>query len=164
MNFERLTTGSSAYAAPLLASNNIFYGTTYDGGMHGFGTMYQYDPEGDEYTILHHFQSYQERPGNGSLLEVQSEFGIEDHNMPHPIGLYPNPASEFLYIRVHSNPLETLQLRIYNMIGQSEMEVPFNGNNEQEIRIDISELEEGVYFLQFINGNQVFSSKFVKTE
>ena len=43
--------GAIPYAALTPAGNGLFYGTTYDGGANGVGTIYEFDPSGGGITI-----------------------------------------------------------------------------------------------------------------
>jgi uncharacterized repeat protein (TIGR03803 family) len=57
------TDGSSPQAALLQASDGNFYGTTNQGGLNGFGTVFMITPAGVE-TVLHSF-SFSTGDGNG---------------------------------------------------------------------------------------------------
>jgi hypothetical protein len=74
--------------------------------------------------------------------------------------VYPNPTSDFLYIDLENNQAK---VSIFNTIGQevyaSNQEVLFNKN---QIKIDVSNLKEGIYFLNLEEGQYKSVIKFVK--
>jgi hypothetical protein len=72
---------------------------------------------------------------------------------------YPNPTTEFLNIKINSkSPIKGF-VRIFNMNG---MEVHRSYIKENETQIDVSLLNNGVYFIQFINRNKLMSKLFIK--
>ncbi len=69
--------------------------------------------------------------------------------------IYPNPASEFIYV---SNIPDLKYIDIYNIIGQKVKTLKSIGD-----KIQISELPNGVYMLSAENySGEVFSAKFIK--
>ena len=87
-------------------------------------------------------------------LEIE-EINREDYYFT----LYPNPTIDFLNIKINSKgPIKGL-VRIFNVNG---MEVYKRSINEKEVQIDVSFLNKGVYFVQFINNNELKTKLFVK--
>ena len=72
---------------------------------------------------------------------------------PSAISVFPNPASQQLFITAPSAPTEIL---IYNLSG-SEIKAPFRDNV-----LDISNLKNGMYLLEVYDGSQRYRTKFVK--
>lgn len=71
--------------------------------------------------------------------------------------VYPNPASDFIY--VESNASQNSEIAIYNITGQLVKTVPVTSEKTQ---INISELQNGIYFYSIItNGIKVDSKRFV---
>ena len=72
------------------------------------------------------------------------------------IRLYPNPASNMLTV---SYPQNISKIAIYNMLGQ----LVFAKNDDQkEIKLDISALTSGTYFIKIYSENADRIAKFVK--
>jgi hypothetical protein len=69
------------------------------------------------------------------------------------IKIYPNPASSFLYIE---SPDQISEVRIYNMMGQCGLKVEI-GNLEG--KVDVSGLEEGIYFIEVVAGEKTWKNK-----
>ena len=76
--------------------------------------------------------------------------------------LYPNPAQSNINLRFKENPDSKLSLLIYNSAGVLVKQEKLSAY-EQEYRINIEDLEIGVYFISILSEkNKVFSGKFVK--
>ncbi len=86
-------------------------------------------------------------------FENLTDLGLESNSRYH-FTIYPNPSSEFLFIK---SDTQVNTVKVYNMVGQLVLSV---SNNEE---IDISMLRDGLYFLevQDIEG-QIGVQKFVK--
>jgi uncharacterized repeat protein (TIGR03803 family) len=54
-NFAGEPTDGRNPSGGMTLSNNVFYGTTRDGGSHNGGIIFRINPDGSGYTILHHF-------------------------------------------------------------------------------------------------------------
>ena len=81
--------------------------------------------------------------------------GLEESQIQNNISLYPNPAKERLYINT-SIPIK--QMTICNLLGQ---EIQKYNNLETTSSINISGLNEGVYFVKIYTEKVVLSKKIV---
>ena len=81
--------------------------------------------------------------------------GLEENETQNNILLYPNPAKERLYINT-SIPIK--QMTICNLLGQ---EIQKYNNLETTSSINISGLNEGVYFVKIYTEKAVLSKKIV---
>lgn len=81
--------------------------------------------------------------------------GLEENQIQNNISLYPNPAKERLYINT-SIPIK--QMTICNLLGQ---EIQKYNNLETTSSINISGLNEGVYFVKIYTEKVVLSKKIV---
>ena len=72
--------------------------------------------------------------------------------------IYPNIATE--YIIVDCMQMKNLEFEIYNMVGKLEKSGNLNKNNKQ--KIDISQLQKGVYLIKFYNSDTIKTQKFIK--
>lgn len=91
--------------------------------------------------------------------------GVEIFNKEESIiNLYPNPTRQNLNISFYTSEPKTASLIIFNQTGQKLKTIELGnttlGNNE--IAIDISMLEDGIYFLQLQVDKSLITKKFVK--
>lgn len=63
------------------------------------------------------------------------------------VTVYPNPAREKVIVTVKNNPIEKVQL--FNVLGQKIVDVEVN--NLSEISLNVSQYDEGIYFLRINN-------------
>lgn len=82
--------------------------------------------------------------------------GLEENETQNNILLYPNPAKERLYINT-SIPIK--QMTICNLLGQ---EIQKYNNLETTSSINISGLNEGVYFVKIYTEKVVHTTKIIK--
>jgi hypothetical protein len=79
------------------------------------------------------------------------------------LNIYPNPTSKNINISVSENNLKEYRWVIYNDLGsivnQSRTIKKSNIVNE---KIDVSNLNSGVYFISFISGEKVITKEFIK--
>jgi hypothetical protein len=84
--------------------------------------------------------------------------GITQANETNDITVYPNPASDKLNITVAGNNNET-RVKILNALGQQVILQPIF---ENVTTLDISQFEEGIYFVQVLSGDQLlYVKKFI---
>lgn len=62
------------------------------------------------------------------------------------IQIYPNPAIDFVHVRLEKVPARQVTLSVHNIIG-NEMRVESEVISENEIRIRVKELDAGYYLL-----------------
>lgn len=80
--------------------------------------------------------------------------GLTDDFLNDMISVYPNPASTEITIRISGN--EIVEYTIRDLLGQ----VLLKSQNQK--RINISSLKNGVYVIVITHGEQQFTKKFVK--
>ncbi|MEM9928192.1 MAG: T9SS type A sorting domain-containing protein [Bacteroidota bacterium] len=77
-------------------------------------------------------------------------------SQPTTLHVYPNPADDFVVITQAEAELGTL--RLYNLLGQDvTSSVTITRPDHSTARIDLSTLDQGIYFVKTENGNSVFS-------
>jgi hypothetical protein len=89
--------------------------------------------------------------------------GIEQPTqLKEVINIYPNPSNSVINIHFN-NPLNGT-LSLYNTVGSRVVQQNING--QVNIKIDISDLEEGLYLLNYTDntGNNIFQQKLIKTK
>lgn len=145
------------------ASNNKLYGTTVLGGAYDNGVLFEYDPVSDEYTIMHEYTSFREHPWFSALLEIESDYGINDMNYSDlKFNIYPNPASNQLNLTSRISKGE-VHLRILDVSGRKVNE--FSAEQFEDgifnYVIDLQNFKSGVYFLDIITDKNKGTQKFV---
>jgi hypothetical protein len=89
-----------------------------------------------------------------SVIEVADELQYK---------LFPNPASEYITISKPSEgfePSEGSDVKIFNMLGECVMTAPTahpsTGSGSDNLRIDISHLPRGVYYIRIGSRSKMF--------
>ena len=73
--------------------------------------------------------------------------------------IYPNPASSFVTLDYQfTSKVNSAEVKIYNLLG-SEVKSTSLENNGNKIRLDISDLKNGIYFYSILINNDVYQSK-----
>lgn len=90
-----------------------------------------------------------------NYITVQTSVTSVDIDRSNSITIYPNPAQDILSL-VSNNDLGIIRYRIINTTGISIME------GLTESKINISQLESGLYFILFEDKGIVTSNKFIK--
>jgi len=79
------------------------------------------------------------------------------------IDLYPNPAGTSIYLKGEIPNVSDMNFRLINLLGQ-EFTVQYQLQPTNEIKIDISLLEDGCYFLVWEAKGKVGVNRFLKSE
>jgi len=100
--------------------------------------------------------------GMKGKITVNAITGINDITRNSRIKIYPNPANNFITYEMESiSPVHTI--KIINISG-SEVKIiekpEFSG---KQIRIDIGNLNKGMYFIQVKSDDGIVSRKFMKS-
>ena len=83
---------------------------------------------------------------------------INDVTLAQSINLMPNPADNYIELRVNSN-VDVKEAVVYNAFGQMVQTVVLTDNHA---RIDLSNMAAGMYFVR-VNGERVMATKkFIK--
>lgn len=77
-----------------------------------------------------------------------------------PFDIFPNPASEFLYLRSAAEPFLPAGIEIWNNTGSLCIAMPMNG--EPLGRVPVDRLPQGFYFLKIITESGVTTVPFQK--
>jgi hypothetical protein len=80
------------------------------------------------------------------------------------ISMYPNPVHDEIYLEANHRTGEDLDLAIYNARGQKTDFRLVTENDVSRIRLDVSSLPAGVYFLQMHNSLGSSIKRFVKLD
>jgi len=88
-----------------------------------------------------HVYSQSREDGKPSL-----PYGTERAEIHEDIQLYPNPAPEYVHIRLGALKSSNVKLSVLNVIG-SELNPEVESVNDHEMRVRVKELAPGYYFL-----------------
>lgn len=92
--------------------------------------------------------------GRGNRVAMKNSESKEIEN----IKIYPNPVSSILSI---SGIVNNLEYKIYNSLGQEMTLVPLI-SMDNLINLDVSDLTNGIYYFNFMNGTESVTQKFIK--
>ena len=92
-------------------------------------------------------------PSTSNLTELN---GVES------ISVYPNPTSDFIYVEVDSENKIESSISLFNLSGQEVLTIDAADSFASEkVKIDVSNMEEGVYILRFVAKGELFTKKIV---
>ena len=76
--------------------------------------------------------------------------------------LYPNPASDFIYLEAFSSESKRVEMEIFDLSGKKVLVHTIDNNtNRTDAAIPVSALENGLYFFRLDSGGELSSGKFV---
>ena len=79
------------------------------------------------------------------------------------IVVWPNPVQEILNVEIQDTILHFESIEIIDLSGRKVADIPINSSDEnQQISINVSELNEGVYILSVRIGRLIANKRFVK--
>ena len=78
---------------------------------------------------------------NIDLIQIVNRY-YSDHN----ISIFPNPASEVLYLQANV-PFEEANLTVTNLLGTKVIQQQIDLSNSPELKLDISFLLPGIYYV-----------------
>ena len=87
--------------------------------------------------------------------------GADDFPLSAAINIYPNPAADKLYVTRYML-YDNCAVEIYNVIGNLVFSQKPTANSQQQLVLDISDLEKGIYFCRISSGNETGTVTFVK--
>lgn len=101
--------------------------------------------------------------GVQQAFEISDVTGIEETNDGNIlVSAYPNPATDFLLLRVDNSEISNISFQLFNMSGKL-VEGRQLSNNETSI--DFSNLESGIYYLKVIeNSKEQRTFKIIKNQ
>ncbi len=83
-------------------------------------------------------------------LKVQTAVGIKERNPGQDIHIYPNPASEMVFIELHADGPSNLQTHLYDITGREVLTASdwLVQNGINCLALSASNLKSGIYILQ----------------
>lgn len=90
------------------------------------------------------------------------EVGISEPGDIPGLSLYPNPASNNLFIQMERLTDEVMQIRISDLLGRPVLEREINFASSGKLQaIDVSALSKGIYMMQISSGSKVMTRKLI---
>jgi hypothetical protein len=110
------------------------------------------------------FSYLKSNPSVGDTIEFQMNAWVtavkETQRASNEFSFFPNPAKDRLTVKF--NTKETISIDIYNVLGSKIKSFNHSG---LETDVNISDLQNGIYFIRFKdNNNQTISKPFSKSE
>ena len=94
----------------------------------------------------------------GAFLVVDSAtIGMNEASVENNIVLYPNPAEDFVNIKIQTS--EKMELNVYDQLGRKMYSQQLH---ESSTRIDMKNWSPGVYLFQLAGGSKRFTRKLVR--
>lgn len=78
------------------------------------------------------------------------------------IAVYPNPFQDYLKIIVPNDVKDNVKLTFYNTQGKIAKTEEYRITYSDEISLDVSDLNEGIYILEIIQGSNMMKAKLIK--
>ncbi|MBL7884032.1 MAG: T9SS type A sorting domain-containing protein [Bacteroidia bacterium] len=72
------------------------------------------------------------------------------------ISVFPNPSTGIFTLTFENNAEDKLNIEIYNVVGEL---VFLTSNVQQQMKIDLSDLPKGIYFVKIFNDSMVYNQK-----
>lgn len=93
-----------------------------------------------------------------------SEVGLAEPGDIPGISIYPNPASNLLFIQMDNRNEGTLKVQLSDLLGKPVIEQEINVVSAVRLQsIDVSALSKGIYMLQIHSGSNVMTRKLIIT-
>lgn len=178
LDFGSIINGGINPWSSLTSDGTFLYGMTYGGGTNDYGTMFKIKPDGTGYSKLLDFAgasngktprgsliyegsvlygvTYNGGTNNyGAMFKYAIATSIEESNIGTSFNVYPNPTNRVSTIVLNSNENKNMNIELFDLLGNNMQH--FNKQivtGENNIEIDLSELNSGIYFLRVDNSVQ----------
>jgi len=97
--------------------------------------------------------------GSSNAL-TNNAVGITENSLANTLGIYPNPTSGMLNVTFKQQGNEPTIVRVYDLLGQEVVAAQrVVGTGEQSQSVDLSGLQNGIYYLQLQSGSQKVTRK-----
>lgn len=82
------------------------------------------------------------------------------------VSIYPNPVKENLYLKYEISQPSTVQLKLYNLVGQPvhKQEFQAHQNGQHQLKVNVGDLPTGYYFYKFTANGQSKSGKLLNLD
>lgn len=103
-------------------------------------------------------------PTDSISFTVNSVITIPDYSTTkNDFLIYPNPASEFVFISSEYKEIEHVEVIITDVLGKTCIRIPTcESKYKPQAKLDISDFSQGIYFIQVRAGEKMYQTKFIK--
>lgn len=147
-----ITNGVDSFEMVIFTATGI--GTTFPSRFNLIGTGRQFDAGGGSPVKYNRY--YQIAPRQQS--DIISAVGIEELNSG-VLAVYPNPTSNVLNVVLDAN-IQAQSVKVFDFTGRLVMEQAVNAATA--VKMDISNLDNGMYLVQVVTANGTSTHKVVK--
>jgi len=161
----------------LVYDSTYLYGTTLDGGANYSGSIFRIKPDGtggvdlfDNFTytngtfpigaLVYDGTCFYGITGSGGIKDsgviykfCAGTYGINKFTQKNQPAIYPNPAGSKIVIEANY----TADVKLFDITGKQLLQQTVTGTTT----IDVSQLENGVYFIQLKSGEGVSTQKLI---
>ena len=155
---QTMSNGFSSFSQDYTISNlGCYYFVTYDD--YGDGITYQ-TPSAEARLISSNTINIAGNWGAGTVIAyefVSGPAGIEEAATIDNVTVFPNPANEVANVNLSINEMSNVSISVVNTLGQTVYtENLGNVNGEQNVKINTTDLENGIYLVNItVNGNVI---------
>lgn len=89
---------------------------------------------------------------SGVASVVVENIGIEEPSLSQQVSLFPNPTANEVFVGYNFSSEQTLEINVVNGLGQVVMTASEPHALDGKLRLDVSELANGVYYVVISNG------------
>lgn len=107
-----------------------------------------------------------ENPNEGTILEIDNlelvggTLGVNEIAETIDFNISPNPANSFVNVNIN-NVNNDVKIVLHNTVGQKIYSNYYSNSSQINERIDISEFNAGIYFIEVINGDNSSIKKLI---
>ena len=112
---------------------------------------------------IYSFTVTEDRTLVANFSDGTSILGIDNEIV---LNIYPNPTSDFVNIKFGNLNVNTnnIDIIMYDILGKASS-VYRNESSTNEIQLDVSNINDGIYYLQVIvNGESLITKKIIKSK
>ncbi|MEP5340960.1 MAG: T9SS type A sorting domain-containing protein [Algibacter sp.] len=150
-HWKKISTGSGHYRLQKRNSSSYSIDGNFGGGNNQ--SVYLYTNSTNNYNQQWLFNSLTSKKSGKKSSVEQLEANLD------AFSVYPNPVENELTIEFNDNYSQETSITLYAVNGQKVIETKPNG---EEVRLDLSKLNSGIYILKVSSKTQNFTKKIVK--
>lgn len=106
--------------------------------------------------------SYYDDRNMGLGYKVDCLTNLDETSLYDRFNIYPNPASDLIQIQYDSDQIESGSIVLSNVLGQVVTTKAITANRSIYESIDVSGLDQGLYFVTLQLGSKLLTKRFIK--